>query len=415
MAKPIHKLRDLTIRQAKKGVFSDGGGLYLQVRTSGTKDWYFRYEVEIIEKGKPKRAERKKGLGSYPTIKLQDAREEASRCRKLRKKGVDPIEHDKNEKEEAKLKAGRAKTFKFCADKYIETHKAEWSNEKHQTQWTNTLTKYAYPHIGDLPIQKIDTRLILDVLEPIWSDKTETATRIRQRIETILDWAIAHKYRTGDNPARWKGHLDKILPKPTKIKKVRHHSAMPYSDIPEYFKKLRKNKSASAQALAFIILTATRSSEARKARFEEIDNNVWTIPAIRMKSRREFRAPLSTETLKIIKEAKPTSKDGYIFSGNKSFISDTTIRNLLKETHPNFTIHGFRSSFRDWCAETTNYPREVAEAALAHTLRDKTEAAYQRGDLLEKRHKLMEAWAKYCLSNEQKAKVVPIRKKKKNA
>lgn len=406
MAKTIHKLKDLTVRRnLAPGAYSDGGGLYLQVRESGSKDWHYRYEVN----GKG----RKKGLGSYPTISLQSARDKADECRKLRDRGIDPIDYEKDRTQQKKLAAGRAKTFRYCAEKYIESHEAEWSNEKHRYQWTQSLTNYAYPVIGDVSVQKIDVRLVLDVLEPIWQTKTETATRVRQRIETIIDWATAHKYRTGENPAVWKGHLDKILPKPTKIRKVEHHPALTYVELPDYFRELRKRNNVAAKALAFIILTATRSGEARNANWNEIKDDVWTIPADRMKSRRPFRIPLSAEANKILQEAEIFKRKGLVFPGTKNAISDAAVRKVLKETYPDLTIHGFRSTFRDWCAEMTSYPREVAEAALSHSLKDKTEAAYQRGDLFEKRTKLMDSWAEYCLKGGKRAMVLPIRKQTK--
>ena len=404
VAKMIKRLTDLKVKRLTKfGSYPDGGGLYLQVSKTGAKSWFFRYQVS----GKG----RKKGLGPYPTTTLVMARGAAHDCQVLRDQGIDPIQYEQQKKIEEELKAGRAKTFRYCAEKYIESHKAEWSNAKHEYQWTQSLSAYAYPFIGQIPVQDVDVGLVLEVLEPIWHTKTETATRVRQRMETILDWATARNYRSGVNSALWKGHLDKILPKPTKIRKVKHHPALPYIDTPEYFRGLRETETLAAKTLAFIILTATRGGEARCARWEEIGGDIWIIPAERMKSRRPFRVPLSNEALNILEEVKPMERGGMVFPGSRIPISDTSVRKLLKQTYPDLTTHGFRSSFRDWCAERSNYSREVAEAALSHILRDKTEAAYQRGDLIEKRARLMNAWEQYLLTFEKNADVVPINKK----
>ena len=404
MAKVVKRLTDLKVKRlTKSGSFPDGGGLYLQVSKTGSKSWFFRYQVS----GKG----RKKGLGPYPTITLKMARDAANDCQVLRQQGIDPIQHEQQKKIEIELKAGRAKTFKYCAEKYIESHKAEWSNAKHEYQWTQSLTTYAFPFIGEVPVQDVDVGLVLEVLEPIWHTKTETATRVRQRMETILDWATARNYRSGVNSALWKGHLDKILPKPTKIRKVKHHPALPYIYVPEYFRELRTIDTLAAKTLAFIILTATRGGEARCARWDEFNGDTWTIPADRMKARRLFRVPLSKEVLNILEEVKPMEKRGLVFPGSRGPISDTSVRMLLKQKYSDLTTHGFRSSFRDWCAEMSSYPREVAEAALSHVVKDKTEAAYQRGDLIEKRRRLMDSWEQYLLTFENNADMVPINRK----
>jgi integrase len=412
MAKGIHLLTDLRIKKSKSGqTLNDGGGLYLQVRKSGTKDWFYRYEFEGNG--------RKKGLGSYSTISLQNAREQAQNCRLLRNRGIDPIHHSKQQKKEAKtqsqIKEAKSKTFKLCALEYIESRKVEWTNAKHQYQWTQSLEHYAFPVFGDLPVQEINTGLVVDALKAIWTTKTETATRVRQRIEAILDYAKTLNYRAGENPARWKGHLDKVLSSPNKVRKVIHHPAMPYIEIPAYYQEIAKKQTIGGLALSFQILSATRSGEARGATWEEIDlkNDIWNISSERMKTRRPFRVPLTPEARRILKAAKPFKQNGFIFPGLSGAkpISDTAVRSILKETHPKLTVHGFRSTFRDWCAEQTNFPREVAESALAHALENKTEAAYQRGDLILKRRKLMESWSKY-LTVRSNSKVVPIRKKK---
>jgi len=407
MAKTVKQLKDLQIRRfTKPGAYPDGEGLYLQVRDSGAKDWFYRYEV--AGKG------RKRGLGPYPTISLERAREDALVCRQLRKQGIDPIEHYKEIELNKDLEKAKSTTFKECALTYIDTHRHGWRNKKHESQWRNTLKTYAYPTIGDLPVQAIDIDLVMKVLEPIWFEKTETASRIRQRIENILDWATVRKLRKGDNPALWRGRLDKLLPKRTKVQKTVHFAAMDYKDVPEYFQSLRAKDTLASKALAFTILTATRSGEARAATRSEINDNVWIIPDSRMKAEREHRVPLSDEAMKIIKEMEPFERqtDDLIFPGlaHAKPISEASLLKIVKQTHPTLTVHGFRSSFRDWCAEQTSYPREVAEAALAHTLKDKTEAAYQRSDMFEKRRKLMDSWADYCLKVQTDADVVPINK-----
>jgi len=407
MAKTVKQLKDLQIRRfTKPGAYPDGEGLYLQVRDSGAKDWFYRYE--IAGKG------RKRGLGPYPTISLERAREDALVCRQLRKQGIDPIEHYKEIELNKDLDKAKSTTFKKCALAYIDTHKHGWRNEKHESQWRNTLETYAYPTIGDLPVQTIDVDLVMKVLEPIWFTKTETASRIRQRIENILDWATVRKLRQGDNPAQWRGRLDKLLPKRTKVQKPVHFAAMDYRDVPEYYRSLIAKDTLGSNALAFTILTATRNGEARAVTRSEIDINVWVIPDTRMKAQREHRVPLSDEALKIIKRMEPFERqtDDLIFPGlsHAKPISEASLLKIVKQADPTLTVHGFRSSFRDWCAEQTSYPREVAEAALAHTVKDKTEAAYQRGDMFEKRRKLMDSWADYCLKEQTEADVVPINK-----
>ena len=393
MAKLVKRLTDLKIKQLiEPAAYPDGNGLYLQVRKSGAKDWFYRYQVD----GKG----RKKGLGSYPTVSLSDARTKAQECHVLREKGVDPISHYKAVVAEQKLSEAKGLTFQECAEAYINARKAEWKNAKHHYQWHQSLNAYAYPVMGSLPVQNIDLGLVLKVLEPIWVIKTETATRVRQRIEVILDWAKVRQYREGENPARWRGHLDKILPSPNKIKTVIHQAAMDYRVLPEFYQSLWPCNKISKLALAFIIQTALRSKEVRYAEWDEFDMNdmVWTIPADRMKSNKEHRVPLTAEMCRILELAKVYRHDNFVFPSTKKGqgISDTAVRKQLQAEYPDLTVHGFRSSFRDWCAESTNYPRELAEKALGHVLRDKVEAAYQRGDLLEKRRDLMAGWSTYC-------------------
>ena len=407
MAKTVNRLTALKVGKIKKaGWYPDGMGLYLQVSKTGSKSWVYRYE----KVGK----ERRHGLGGYPTVSLEDARKAAEFCRKLRHEGIDPIEHKKDLRVACELEKAKSITFKECALAYIDSHKSGWKNRKHESQWRNTLETYAYPVIGDLSVQDVDIGLVLVILEPLWVEKTETASRVRQRIENVLDWAKVRKYRQGENPARWRGHLDKLLPKPNDVQKVQHFPAMPYKAVPEYFRELRQVDTVAAKALALIILTATRNSEAREARWQEFDleSMIWEIPAERMKAGKSHRVPLSVEAVKILNEVKDCVSE-FVFPGAKHGkpISEASVRNVLRKTHNGLTVHGFRSSFRDWCAEMTRSPREVAEAALAHVLKDKTEAAYQRGDIFDKRRKLMDSWHGYLDSHKSgDNKIVPIKK-----
>ena len=403
----FNRLTALKVDLTKKpGWYADGNGLYLQVSNTGTKSWVYRYKTS----GK----ERRCGLGGISSLSLLKARNAAKDCRELRTKGIDPIDKKRQIKAENALKEANGVTFKECALSYIESHKAGWKSRKHESQWRNTLETYAYPFIGKLSVQDVDVGHVMKVLEPIWYKKTETATRVRQRIENVLDYAKVRKYRTGENPALWRGHLDKLLPKRSKVQKVKHFDAMPYSDVPAYFKALRKKDTLAAKALAFTILTATRSNEAREARWNEFDlkAGIWSIPDERMKADKPHRVPLSDEALMILKETEPFKVDDRVFPGLSKgrSISDAAVLKQLKSSHPNCTVHGFRSSFRDWCAETTNYPREIAESALAHAIKSETEAAYQRGDMFIKRQKLMDAWTNHCLKGKKVANVTPIQK-----
>lgn len=408
MAKTTEKLKDLQIKKlTRQGSYPDGKGLYLQISKSCAKSWFYRYEVD----GKA----RKCGLGAYPDVLVKRARTKAAACRSLRDQGIDPIEHKRQQELAKELEKSKGKTFKECALDFIESHKAGWKNRKHESQWRNTLETYAYPVIGKLSVQDVDVGHVLKILEPIWLTKTETATRVRQRIENVLDWAKVRKHRTGENPAVWRGHLDKILPARDKVQKVNHHPAMPYADVPTYFRQLRKKETLAAKALAFTILTAARNSEAREAYWDEIslESKVRVIPYHRMKAKKEHSVPLSDEAMKILKEAKPFGSGVLVFAGQRKGrpISEGALRKLLKQDHPTLTVHGFRTSFREWCAEMTSYPREIAEMSLAHGLKDKVEAAYQRSNLLEKRRKLMDAWCDYCLNGNSVADVIPLKKK----
>lgn len=380
-------------RQKVPGHYGDGGGLWLQVSTVGTKSWVFRF----TRLGKT----REMGLGALHTVSLADAREKAAACRKQLLDGVDPIEARASQRVTDQAATARALTFDQCAEQYIEAHRAGWRNEKHAAQWTATLSTYAGPVFGHLPVAAVDTALVMKALTPIWTTKTETAKRVRGRIESVLSWAAVQKLRTGENPARWRGHLDKLLAPPEKVAKVEHHPALPYARIGEFMQMLRAEQGTSARAVEFVILTAARTSEVFNATRDEFDlgAGIWTIPADRMKAGRPHRVPLSSQALALIKAALADEGSNYVFQGAKERrpLSNMAGLALLKRMgFGDITVHGFRSTFRDWAAEQTNFPREVAEASLAHVVKDKTEAAYQRGDLIEKRALLMKAWADYC-------------------
>ena len=399
MARRTERLSDLSVRrQSKAGVYADGRGLYLQVSATTTKSWLFRF----MRTGR----ERWMGLGPYPDVSLAEARDKSMECRRLLRDGIDPIEHRHAERAAARLIAGKSTIFQECAKAHIEAHRPGWRNPKHAAQWWSTLETYANPIIGQVPVGDIDPELVMRVLKPIWQTKTETANRVRQRIEAVIDGATALGLRSGDNPARWRGHLENLLPSQSKISRVRHFEAMAYSDIPSFFRDLRQRDTISARALAFSILTATRSGEVRGTTWDEIDLDVgtWTIPGERTKSGRPHRVPLSSEAVAVLLEMKAvqTGRDEYVFPGRQpgKQMSANTMRKYLQEDMKceRLTVHGFRSTFRDWAAEQTNFPREVAEVALAHALKDKIEAAYLRGDLLKRRRALMEAWAGCCSS-----------------
>jgi integrase len=311
------------------------------------------------------------------------------------------------------LEAAKGMTFRACAERYIEAHKAGWRNPKHALQWMSTLASYAYPVFGDLPVKAIDVGLVMKAVEPIWATKTETASRLRGRIESVLDWAAARGYRHGDNPARWRGHLDKLLPKRAKMQRVQHHPALAYDEVGAFMDALRSQGGIAARALAFCILTATRTSETLNARWDEIDlaAKLWVIPAGRIKAGKEHRVPLSAPALAILRQLAETRSGEFVFPGGKGGkpLSNMALLALLKRMErSDLTVHGFRSAFRDWAAERTHYPREVAEMALAHAIGDKVEAAYRQGDLFEKRRRLMEEWARFCASPRHSRDVVPI-------
>jgi integrase len=376
------------------GYHGDGGGLFLQVSKYGSKSWVFRFKAN----GRL----REMGLGSLDTYGLSEARERARKCRKLRDEGKDPIEERNTARLQAKLDAAKAMTFEQCAERYIAAYRAGWRNGKHRDQWSSTLTTYVNPIFGALPVQAIDTALVMKAVEPIWSEKPETASRVRGRIESILDWAAARGYRAGENPARWRGHLDKLLPKKTKVRRVEHHAALPYAEIGTFVAELREQEGVGARALEFAILTAARTGEAIGARWDELNlaDRLWMVPAERMKGGKEHRVPLSDRAVTIVEDMRKLRGPGdFVFPGLKRGrpLSNMAMLVLLRRMgRSDITTHGFRSTFRDWAAERTNFQNEVIEMALAHAVGDKVEAAYRRGDLFQKRRQLMDAWAKFC-------------------
>jgi integrase len=389
-----NRLTAQMVKQTKEpGYHGDGGGLVLRVTDNGVKGWLYRYKAN----GKV----REMGLGPVRDVSLAEAREAAREARRLRRAGIDPIDAKRARKDSAKLEAAKAVTFTECAESYIKAHRAGWTSAKHAEQWETTLRTYAYPVFGSLQVAAVDTALVLKALEPIWATKNETAGRVRGRIESVLDWAKVRGYRHGENPARWRGHLDKMLARPSKVQPVEHHAAMPYAALPGFMTKLRTRGGAGALALEFCILTAARSGEVFGARWSEIDMAaaVWVIPKERMKARVEHRVPLSVSALAVLRRAEALKVNDLVFPGQKPGrgLSDIGMSWVIEAMgHSDITTHGFRSSFRDRAAERTTFQREVIEAALAHAVGDKTERAYARSDLFDKRRELMTAWATYC-------------------
>jgi integrase len=342
------------------------------------------------------------GLGPLHTVNLKEARERARRARQRLLDGTDPLDARKAERAAQALEAARSLAFEEAAQQYFEAHEKKWRNAKHRAQFLSSLRAYAFPKIGRLPVADIDLGLVLKVIEPIWRDKTETANRVRGRIESVLDWAAVRGYRTGENPARWRGHLEHVLPARGRIARPNHHPAMPYADLPAFMLALTQREGVAARALEFAILTAARTGEVIGATWDEIDlaAKVWIIPARRMKGGREHRVPLSDRALQILKSLPHEEGNNHVFIGLRGYrLSNTAMAALLKRMgRDNTTVHGFRSTFRDWAAERTNYPNHVVEMALAHVIDNRVEAAYRRGDLFEKRRRLMAEWSRYCLS-----------------
>lgn len=410
MPRTLHNaLTPLAIKHAKPGRHTDGNGLHLLVKDSGARSWVYRYMLN----GKTR------DLGIGPAgpagISLSEARDIAAALRVKVKSGVDPLDERKQRELEAEIAAKAAEitgiSFRQVAETHIAANEASWRNDKHRQQWRNTLATYVYPIIGDLPVASIATPHVLQILEPIWQEKPETANRVRGRIEVVLDAAKARGYREGDNPARWRGHIAQILPKRAKLQRG-HHKAMPYAELPEFMCTLRAREAMAALALEFTILTATRTSEVLGATWEEVDlaKAIWTIPAERMKAGKEHRIPLPVRAIEILIITKARGKDWLFPAERGGKLSSMAMSMLLRRMKVDCTVHGFRSAFRDWSAECTAYAHEVCEMALAHTIGNKSEAAYRRGDLFDKRRRLMADWATYCeTSVTTESNVTPIR------
>jgi len=392
-----NKLTAREVASAGVGKFGDGGGLWLRVRTNRSKAWVFRFTRDGRD--------REMGLGAVERVPLATARKRAQAAREVLAAGQDPIE--------ARRASRRAPNFKEASLAYISRHEIGWSNPKHRKQWRSTLDRYAFPILGSVPVDQIQTSDVLRVLNPIWGSKTETASRLRGRIEKILDWSTAKGLRSGENPARWRGHLASLLPAPSKLRKVQHHAAMTYGEVPDFMVKLREQRGIAAQALRFAVLTACRSGEVRLATWDEVDLDArtWTIPGERMKAGREHRVPLADEVVELLGALPRFDGSEYVFPSPRTGrpLSDAALGKVLRDLGSSVTAHGFRSSFRDWAAESTAFPNHVCEMALAHAIGDKVERAYRRGDLYKKRSKLMEAWSTYCATPSSAGKVVPIR------
>jgi integrase len=396
------KLSAVEVAKAKgRAVLHDGGGLYLRISSTGAKSWVFRFQLD----GK----RRDMGLGPFPDISLAEARVRATEARRRRHDGIDPLAAKAGERQAQRLSAAKGRTFREAAAEFINRNEAGWQNAKHRQQWRNTLATYVYPVLGELPVSEIDTGLVVQVLDPIWTEKPETASRVRGRIEAVLDAATVRGHREGPNPAQWKGTLAHILPARARVRKVAHHAALPFDAMPAFLAALRGRPGMAARALEFAIFTAARTAESLGARWSEIDlgGKVWTVPAQRMKAGREHRVPLSVAALAVLEKVRPLAltRDGKpdpgapVFPGPRRALpmSNMTMLMLLRRMkRDDLTAHGFRSTFSDWAAERTAYPREVVEMALAHAVQDKLEAAYRRGDLFDKRRKLMESWAQFC-------------------
>jgi integrase len=390
----VGKLTVLAVsRVTAAGMHGDGDGLYLQVGSGGARSWVYRF----VLRGR----ERYLGLGSATAIPLKRARELAAEARQLRAEGIDPIEQRRSYRVAKRVASAKEMTFDRCAGAYVTAHEAGWRNAKHRYQWRATLRDYASPVLGHLPVQDIDTSLVMKVIEPLWRTKTETASRTRQRIEAILDWATVCEYRQGANPARWRGHLQTLLPAKTKVRAVEHLAAMPPADIPAFMAELRSRQSISARCLELTILTAVRTGEAINARWTEFNlaAGIWTIPGSRMKAGLEHRIPLTPRAVDILQEIYGRRTGEFVFANVSTGqpISNMTMLKLLALMgRGHLTVHGFRSTLTDWAHENTDSPDVVIDMALAHKVSDKVQAAYRRGTLFEKRRKLMEAWAAYC-------------------
>lgn len=406
MARGHGRLSALAVGRAKRpGLYPDGQGLYLQVSPSGSTSWIFRYQHA--------RRRRYMGLGGLAAVSLADARRKALAARKMLAEGLDPLEEGRALAVARAAEAAKAITFREAADRYIATHRSSWRNAKHIAQWSSTLEAYAMPIFGNVSVAAIDVDLVLKVLEPIWEAKNETARRVRGRLEVILDWATAGGLRRGENPARWKGLLEHRLSKQPRAARIKHHPALDYRRMAAFMAQLRKEEGAAARCLEFTILTGARTGEATEAKWNEIDIEAarWVVPAHRIKAGRTHRVPLASRALAIVREQARFRRGDYVFCGRTLGrpLSNMAMATVLRRMgRSDITVHGFRSTLRDWAAEQTDYPREVAEMALAHAVGDRVEAAYRRGDLLQKRINLMRDWEAYCAGHlVRKASITP--------
>jgi len=396
MPRAIRRLSALSAsRQKKRGRHAVGDGLYLQVNKDGARSWIFRFSLQSRV--------REMGLGGYPAISLKQARDLAGDARLLLKRGEDPIEARRSNIQAVRAERAKRVTFRQAAERYIESHKAGWKNKKHLAQWSATLAAYVFPTIGNLWVGEIETSHISKILEPIWDTKTDTASRVRGRIENILDWAASRRYRQGDNCARWKGHFENLLAAKNKVRRKRHQPAMPFSELPAFMANLRGMDSVSARALEFTILTCARTGATTGGLWTEINlaDAIWSVPGARAGTKLrqdEHRVPLSKRVVQILRELPRLKGNDHIFIGAKHGrgLSSMAMLECLQGRYPDLTVHGFRSSFKDWCSETTNFPDIVSEMALAHVIRNEVQAAYRRGELLEKRKRLMQRWAEFC-------------------
>ena len=398
-------------RLTAPGLHFVGGvaGLALQVLPSGARTWVLRITVGAQR--------RDMGMGGYPDVPLAKAREAARVARAKVRSGIDPIEEGRAARSALKARQAAALTFEQCAAAYISANAVGWKNAKHAQQWRNTLAQHAYPKLGMLLVRDVGLPHVLAVLEPLWLTTTETASRLRGRIESVLDWATVRGYRSGDNPARWRGHLDKLLPAPSKVAKPEHHTAVALADVSGFVLKLRAAEGMGARALEFAILTAARSGEVRGARWAEVDRQakLWVIPAARMKAGKEHRVPLSDAALSLLDALPKIDAGDLVFPASRTGLggvakplSDMALTTVMRRMGLDAVPHGFRSTFRDWCSERTNYPRDVAEMALAHTIGDKVEAAYRRGDLFDKRRRMMDDWAAFLARPDLPTQVVDL-------
>jgi integrase len=398
MPKRILEKTSLEVSRLRSdGSYAVGGvsGLYLKIE-GGSRAWVFRY----MHGGHRRRM----GLGSYPLVGLAEAREAARNALKLRLGGVDPLQARQAQREAARQAMARQVRFDDAAEAFVTEHEGTWRSLKHAKQWRSTLATYAFPHIGHLQVADVGQAHVLQVLAPIWKTKTETASRLRGRIEQVLDWATAHGHRTGPNPARWRSQLEHILADPNKLAPVKHHAAVPVAMLPDTYQRLLTMDGQSARALRFLILTAARSGEVRGMVWSEVDleTGLWTVPAERMKSNREHRVPLSRQALELLKGQPRIPSVEHVFPSNrKGPLSDMALTALMRRQGMAAVPHGFRSTFRDWAGEMTHHARDAVELCLAHAIDTRTEAAYRRGDMLEKRGAIMRDWADYVVSGDE--------------